>query len=216
MPRRLEPPLLGNYKIVCPHCKAQNPLFLSGDYTDFSCPSCGQKFRVFIATVRAKRGRASGPNREYVIRTITHSGEGELRFVDYGGSDLDLRSTDTMYVCYKIDPNGAVDDSPSILCNQTIHQYTEVKPKKGCFIATVTCGYDSWEVEALSNFRDNVLSRNTIGFIFITLYYRVSPYLALYILKKEKLKKGIRKTMVFPIAVLTSKLFRLWSRCDSD
>jgi hypothetical protein len=211
MPRRLEPPPLGSYSIVCPYCKAQNSFMLSGDYTDVSCPSCSGRFRVFVATVRAKRGRKSVMEREYLIRTITHSGEGVLRFTDFGGSDLDLRSSDIMYAIYKIDENGVTASSPSLLCNATIHQYAEIKPprKSGCFIATVACGYDSWEVETLSSFRDNILSRNRIGFILIMLYYRISPYLAFYILKKEKLKKGIRKTVVFPIAVLTYKLFHL-------
>jgi|GEM_PF-3785929 len=213
MPRRLEPPPRGSYEIICPYCKSKSPFLLSGDYSGASCPSCGQRFRVFVATVRAKRGRTSGMSREYYIRTITLSGEGVLRFVDYGGSDLDLRSCDVMYASFKLGENGFFANSPSILCNATTHQFTEIRPppprpKSRCFIVTVTCGHDSWEVETLSSFRDNVLSRNRIGFIFVMLYYRISPYLAFYIMKKEKLKKGIRKTIVFPIAFVTSKLFR--------
>jgi hypothetical protein len=101
MPHRLEPPLLGNYNIVCPYCRVQNMQVIGGDYNRAKCPSCGKDWRLFVATVRAKRGRAKF-GREYLIRTITRSGEGVLRFVDAGYSDLDLRSGDIFYVCYKI------------------------------------------------------------------------------------------------------------------
>jgi len=85
-----------------------------------------------------------------------------------------------MCAIYKIDENGVSASSPSMLCNATTHQYTEIKPlrKSGCFIATVACGYDSWEVETLSSFRDDILSRNRIGFILMMLYHRISPCLA--------------------------------------
>jgi len=218
MPRHLEPPPLDvPYRILCPYCKAQNSLKLSDDLTETRCPSCNGHFRIFIATVRAKRGRASYPSREYVIRTITHSGEDVLRFADYGYSDLDLRSRDIMYVCYKINENGVYDNHPSILCNVTINKYTDIinqdtyikSRKSGCFIATVTCGYGSWEVIILSSFRDNTLSKSKIGFLFIRFYYRISPYLAFHILKRKKLKKSIRRFIIFPTATLTEKLFRI-------
>lgn len=207
MPRRLEPPSLGSYNIVCPHCEAQNPHNLLSDQNACSCPSCGRNFQVLLATVRAKRGRASKGTREYVIRTITQSvGERVLRFTDAGGSDLDLRSRDIMYICYKTSDKGVVDEHPSILCNVTTNQYTKIK--KGCFIATVTCGYNSLEVEILSSFRDNILSRNKIGLLLTRLYYLISPYLACCMLEKARLKKNVRRFMVSPIAMLISKLFK--------
>jgi len=206
MPRRLEPPPLGRYSIVCPHCETQNPHNLLSDQNACSCPSCGRNFQVLLATVRAKRGRASKGKREYVIRTITQSaGEHVLRFVDAGGSDLDLRSRDIMYVCYKINDKGVVDNHPSILCNVTTNLYTKIK--KGCFIATITCGYNSLEVKILSNFRDNILSRNRVGVLLTRLYYSVSPHLVCYILDKARLKKNVRRFMVSPIATLISKIF---------
>jgi len=170
---------------------------------------------VLIATVRAKRGRASGPQREYVIRTITHSGEGVLRFVDAGGSDLDLRSGDIMYVVYKMKENRTYDETPSLLCNVTTHQGTIIKPRKsGCFIATVACGYGSWEVKVLSGFRDDILSKSEIGSLFIALYYTFSPFFASFIVKRENLKKNIRRFIIFPAAALASRMFKIkcaWS-----
>ncbi len=84
--------------------------------------------------------------------------------MDGGYSDLDLRSRDIMYVCYKMNENGVYDSHPSILCNVTTHQFAEIKSRKsGCFIATVACVYNSWEVEISSSFRDNILSKGVTG-----------------------------------------------------
>jgi hypothetical protein len=105
---------------------------------------------------------------------------------------------------------GALESEPSLLCNVTTHQYADIKHpqpvKSGCFIATVACGYSSWEVRILSNFRDNVLSRSKVGFVFISIYYKVSPYLAFSILKRKNLKKSIRRLVVSPVAILVSKI----------
>lgn len=206
----LEPPPFGSYKIVCPHCKAQNHFMLSGDYTDVFCPSCNGRFRIFLATVRGKRGRVSGSTREHIIRTVTRSGEIELRFVDYGGSDLSLRSSDAMYTCYTMNESGAFNSTPSILCNLTIHQYAEMKPprKSGCFIATVACGHDSWEVKTLTDFRDSFLLKNRTGILFVRFYYWISPFLVSHISEKENLKENTRRFVVSPVSVFVSRLFQ--------
>jgi hypothetical protein len=209
MPRRLEPPPNDSYRIVCPYCFAQEYFLISHDYSVATCSSCGGKFRVLIATVRGKRGRRSYTGREYLIRTVMREGEREISLIDGGYSNLDLRSSDLMYICYKFDQSSNVEKNPTILCNLTINQYVKIEPTKGyCIIATVSCGYDSWEVKELSNFRDNVLLRNGIGFLMIRFYYRFSPYFATYLLEKPRLKQIARKFIVSPIAVSTSKLFR--------
>jgi len=201
--RTREPPSLGIYDIFCPHCKKQRIYELKGDYTDLHCQKCDKPFKVFLAKVRAKRGRKRGNTREYIIRYHSRAGEGEKRFTDYGGSDLDLRSGDIFYLAYK-DPN----KSPNIVCNLNINKYVEIN-KGGCFIATVTCGYDSLEVQKLSLFRDNFLIKNFWGQLFTSNYYRFSPYLASYIEDKNILKRILRKTFITPISIIFSTLFSL-------
>ena len=197
------PPPLGYYRIVCPHCQGQDNHELTGEYTDLHCQKCDKTFKVFLAKVRAKRGRKSGDTREYIIRYYSKTGEGEKRFTDHGGSDLDLRSGDIFYLAYK-EPN----KSPNIVCNLNINKYVEIK-KGGCFIATVTCGYDSLEVKRLSLFRDNVLIKNFWGQLFTSNYYRFSPYLSSYIEDNNMLKRILRKVFVTPISIIFSTLFLL-------
>lgn len=207
MPRKLEPAPNGGYRIVCPFCRAQENFLISNDYSIGLCSSCGGKFRILLATVRAKRGRKNGGRRHYLIRTIMQNGEKEISFYDAGGSDFDLRSSDIMYACYKYDQAGNVEDTPAILGNVTTNLYTKiVKPR--CIIATVSCGYNSWEVKTLTRFRDTVLMKNTIGNLCITAYHLFSPYIAEYMLKKTRSKRITRKFVVSPIAVVTSKIFK--------
>ncbi len=215
MPSRLEPAPLGGYNIVCPHCENQSSYDITSEICEGSCPSCGKRFRILLARVRAKRGRASKGTREYVLRIITQSeDEKVIRFEDAGGSDLDLRSRDVMYICYKITDKGKVEEHPSVLCNVTTNKYTKIK--KGCFIATVTCGYNSSEVKILSDFRDNALSQNTIGILFTRFYYRVSPKLADFISDKTRIKGNIRRFIVSPISKLVSKLFKGGLNVDKE
>jgi len=117
-----------------------------------------------------------------------------------------------MYVCYRLnyELNGqkVYDDHPSILCNYTTKIATVIeKPKeRRCFIATVTCGYNSWEVKTLSIFRDKILLAGRMGSLFARFYYEISPYLASYVRKRKTVKGIIRSLVVHPAAILASKL----------
>lgn len=211
----LRPPPLGEYDVVCPHCKAQDQQVLDADYTNVRCPTCYGKFQVFIATVRAKRQRESRGGREYVIRNITHSGEGVLRFIDYGWSDLDLRSRDVMYVCYKlseVDEEIVRDNHPYILCNLNTKRYTDIKklepPKKTgwCFIATTAYGtVMATELDTLREFRDNKLNRNVLGRQLVEFYYSISPPLADIIARSEGMRALVRLNLNPIIRALKSK-----------
>jgi len=74
---------------------------------------------------------------------------------------------------------------------------TPEKDRKGCFIATACYGdYNSREVMLLREYRDTVLMKNTIGKLFIKLYYTVSPSIAKRIEKSHKLKNYIRNKIL--------------------
>ena len=115
------PPPLSTYKIICPRCQEQENYELVGDYTNLNCKKCNGSFKVFLAKIRAKRGRKSKWMREYVLRYYSRSGEGVKRFSDSGKSDLDLRSGDIFYLAYQ-DSN----KSPNIICNVTTDKYVEI------------------------------------------------------------------------------------------
>ena len=57
----------------------------------------------------------------------------------------------------------------------------------GCYIATAVYGsYDHPSVHVLRNFRDDFLEKRRWGQIFVTIYYKYSPYLAKKLKSKNK------------------------------
>lgn len=66
--------------------------------------------------------------------------------------------------------------------------------KSGCYIATcVYQNHDSAEVLKLRYFRDNTLSKNILGILFVKSYYKISPIIVKMIGKNKTIKKVLRK-----------------------
>lgn len=73
-------------------------------------------------------------------------------------------------------------------------------PQRGngdsCFIATATYGSgNEWQVQALRDYRDDVLLQHWYGRAFVDMYYAFSPPVADFIRDKEYLKKPIKNIL---------------------
>lgn len=82
------------------------------------------------------------------------------------------------YVCFKKYENPKITEyyRESLVYMKGLKLATN---KEGCYIATAVYGdYDAPEVITLRKFRDQILSRNKIGKIFIKIYYKYSPKIA--------------------------------------
>jgi hypothetical protein len=78
--------------------------------------------------------------------------------------------------------------------------------KKFCFIATAAYGSPlAHEVILLQGFRDNYLSRNSLGEKFIQVYYRFGPSCARRVSQNNALKL-LTRFLLFPIILLIKKL----------
>jgi hypothetical protein len=64
--------------------------------------------------------------------------------------------------------------------------------KGRCFIATAAFQYHSPEVQALTAFRDTYLLKSTAGKVFVRVYYKVSPLLAMVLDKTPVLQAAVR------------------------
>lgn len=87
---------------------------------------------------------------------------------------------------------------------------------KGCFLATAIYGTpDAVEVEALKEFRDEILLRSTLGKLAENLYYIISPGLAKVISGSKIAKFLTRLTIIHP-SYLIAKVCLWFSRDKSD
>lgn len=84
-------------------------------------------------------------------------------------------------------------------------QVAEVLKKSGCFIATTVYGsYYSPEVIVLRKFRNTYLLTNTLGKIFVQVYYLSSPIIAQYISRKPYMLRVLKKCFLDKIVKLVS------------
>ncbi|HOE39384.1 MAG TPA: hypothetical protein PLY69_07370 [Bacteroidales bacterium] len=92
---------------------------------------------------------------------------------------------------------------------EIVEQPEEIESKEGCFIATACYGsYEAPSVLVLRNYRDQFLSKNKIGRLFIKTYYFFSPKLALIISKCKTLKYLVRFLLITPIVKLLPEKFK--------
>lgn len=86
-------------------------------------------------------------------------------------SDIELRRASLQQLQMGLPPNFKIKDG-------LLEYKNEENKKGGCYIATAVYGsYDAPSVCLLRRFRDNNLSTNFLGRVFVKLYYTTSPYL---------------------------------------
>lgn len=68
----------------------------------------------------------------------------------------------------------------------------ELLKKEGCFLLTAGFGEEHYVIEYFRHFRDDVLSKNVLGQMFISTYYELAPKYALSIYKNETIRFAIR------------------------
>jgi len=89
-------------------------------------------------------------------------------------------------------------------------------PPGGCFVATAAYGTDTAkELGILREFRDEVLSPNTLGAKLISIYYKTSPPIANFISQHEFLRTVVRVSLVDPIVKILRWTHNLWSMPNS-
>jgi hypothetical protein len=85
-------------------------------------------------------------------------------------------------------------------------------PTQGCFIATAAYGTNTAkELDILREFRDEVLLPNSLGTMFVSLYYKTSPPIADFISQHEVLRIAVRVGFVDPIVKILNWSHDLWS-----
>jgi len=81
-------------------------------------------------------------------------------------------------------------------CGKEIPREIRTYEGSGCFIATASYGTPfAKEIDVLRQWRDKSLMTNLFGKVFVKFYYVVSPTIAHFISKSEKLKEVVRSVL---------------------
>lgn len=68
--------------------------------------------------------------------------------------------------------------------------------KSGCYIATMAYGdHEHPQVIILRQFRDDILLNNSLGKMFVKLYYFISPRIVFFLKDNESINRFIRKIL---------------------
>lgn len=126
-----------------------------------TCLKCGNKFKAGEARVKNPIVINGGRPIDNELKEMCENGEilqAIKRYKDYSGENLS-------------DAKQYVDNLRGI--------NTSNNDSGGCYIATAVYGsYSSPEVLVLRQYRDNILSKNIFGRLFIKVYYKLSPPIA--------------------------------------
>jgi len=105
--------------------------------------------------------------------------------------------------CFKCN---CVNSISNTLSHRVEIQFIPGKKEENCFVATACYGdFNSKEVLALRQFRDEKLRKTFLGKWFIKFYYVISPYCASQISKSEVLKTSIRRCFLNPVVNILLK-----------
>jgi len=155
------------------------------------------------------------------IEEPEHFGESIKLAVRAGDSDPDVFNVavrrDVLFAQAKYE-SGEWDNSTYV----THHDFGPLFPEQdikqalekaesdgGCFIATSCYGsVDHPSVEALRYFRDNSLSKSTLGRMFIALYYTISPRIAFQLEKRQALAQLVRQKLLDPLVASIDQYWR--------
>ena len=143
---------------------------------------------------------------------ITHEGKKATIHLDDGKSDLLDRyvDVDAGSMCYTmgkqiagkpIDPNGKTGkeiiriaeywvNNPDTKWSTPLFSDTD---KSGCFVATAAYGSSFIkEIRVLCCIRDNILSQNRLGIMFVQFYYLISPPISKFVATHPSFASAIR------------------------
>jgi hypothetical protein len=134
-----------------------------------------------------------------------HNGEQER--VINRGTGMDAFKGILEWIILTIDKIQLLDMTSEVRARVNVNKRTIVGTKSqveavvskssgGCYIATMAYGdYDHPQVLLLRKYRDQVLSKNILGRLFIKFYYATSPSLVMVLKKRKNINSFIRKLL---------------------
>ncbi len=178
-------------KLVCSSCKAQIKNWdINIQENIAKCGRCGSVYKV--------TDLSDASNDNDILDSDKENESSDLNEIDQEILSLARKGSKLAAVKYcKESNNWGLKESKDYVDQLCIQH--GIQSKGACFVATACYDdYESIEVIALRNYRDETLSKTILGRLLIRSYYKISPFFARLISSSNQSKKIIRKFVLGP------------------
>jgi len=155
-----------------------------------------------ILNLKGSRGNKLELNYPVLIMDVFQDIQSQQGFIHDFSNVLNEYNSTISNLCsntfnfLELSDNEVLDRLMKVQSSPKYKTQNKTKKKEGCYVATMVYGsYDCNEVMVLRNYRDSVLKQYTIGRLFISIYYSLSPYFVKIFKKSNLVNTLIRRIL---------------------
>lgn len=182
-------------KLVCPNtgCKRLGDFAFSAShaYHRYVCPACNTPFLAYYGELRGLQVevRRSSKRFHFTVEEVGGSGRSRIEFEEASGQDFPAARRDLLVFLY------TEQRELKVVINLTNSRLMWVSPASSCFVVTAAFGEGAPELVAFRAFRDEVLRKSPLGRGFIRGYYVFGPGLAAWVVRRPRVRAGVRAAL---------------------
>ncbi len=179
-------------KLVCPNtgCKRLGDYAFNAShaYHRYVCPACNVPFLAYFGELRALEVevRSSSKRFHFTVDEVGGGGRSRIDFEEASGADFPAARRDLVVFLY------TEARELKVVINLTNSRLMWVSPATSCFVVTAAFGEGAPELAAFRSFRDEVLRKSVLGRGFIRGYYRFGPGVAAWVVRRPRVRAGVR------------------------
>lgn len=183
-------------KLICPNtgCKRINEFgYVPGPgQRRYVCPACNTPFLAYFGELRGLEveHKASSKRFFFTVDEVRGSGSLRIEFEEASGDDFPVARRDLLVFLY------TEARELKAVVNLTNNRLMWISPASSCFVATAAFGEGAPELVAFREFRDEVLRHHAWGRGFIRLYYRHGPGVAEWVVRRPRVRRGVRGVLM--------------------
>ncbi|PTL77911.1 hypothetical protein DAT35_42705 [Vitiosangium sp. GDMCC 1.1324] len=179
-------------KLICPNtgCKRINDYgYVPGPGTRrYVCPACHTPFLAYFGELRGLEieHKSSSKRFFFTVDEVRGSGSSRIEFEEASGEEFPVARRDLLVFLY------TEARELKAVVNLTNNRLMWISPAGSCFVVTAAFGEGAPELVAFREFRDEVLRRHGVGREFIRVYYRYGPGVAEWVVRRPRVRRGVR------------------------
>ncbi len=182
-------------KLVCPNtgCKRMTEYAFSAGqaYHRYVCPACNTPFLAYYGELRGLQVevRRSSQRFHFLVDEVGGGGRSRIEFEEASGAEFPAARRDLLVFLY------TDARELKVVINLTNSRLMWVSPASSCFVATAAFGEGAPELVAFRAYRDEVLRKSPLGRGFIRGYYRFGPGVAAWVVRRPRVRAGVRAVL---------------------